>query len=109
MEEVLQELEKIRSKKVIVEGKNDKKSLEKLGFENITVIDRPLYKVVEEVKDSEVVILTDLDKAGKKLYGKLAKDFARRGVRVDSIIRELLFKTQLRQIEGLANYIERQK
>ncbi|MFC1648923.1 toprim domain-containing protein [Nanoarchaeota archaeon] len=109
MEEVLEELELIRHKTVIVEGKNDKKALEKLGFDNVITLDKPLYLIVEEIEDDEVVILTDLDKAGKELYGKLAKDFLRRGVKIDSRIRRLLFKTDLRQIEGLANYIDRKR
>lgn len=107
MDELLEELDNIRYKTVIVEGKNDKKSLEKLGFNHVLTINKPLYEIVEDVEDKEVVILTDLDRAGKHLFGKLAKDFTRRGVKINSKIRRILFRTDLRQIEGLANYIER--
>jgi len=108
MQELLDELEEIKDKPVIVEGLNDRKALEELGFTNVYTLDGPLYEAVEAFEDEdEVVILTDLDKAGKKIYGVLAKGLAKRGVKVDKKIRELLFHTELRQIEGLRHYIER--
>ena len=40
-------------KLVIVEGINDKKSLEKLGFTNIFYINRlPLYRVIDMLQDN---------------------------------------------------------
>jgi len=105
--EILEELERIKDKVVIVEGKNDKRSLEELGFTRVVTIDRPLFEIVESIED-EVVILTDLDSEGKRLFSILRRDFERRGVKVDKKIRELLFRTRLRQIEGLNSYIKRQ-
>lgn len=96
---------------VIVEGKEDKKALQKLGIMNIVQLNKkPLYKVVEELieEGKEVIILTDLDKKGKQLYGKLNHDLCRFGVKVDNRFRNFLFKkTKLRQIEGLDSYIGR--
>ena len=106
---------------VIVEGIKDKKALSSLGIENIIAINRrALYKVVEHVsiimdgikiKTGErvrVVILTDLDKTGKKIYGKLNSSLQDFGVRIDNKFREFLFrKTQLRQIEGMVKHLER--
>lgn len=114
-EELLDWIDKIRNsdKIVIVEGKEDKKALEKLGITNIVQLNKkPLYKIVEELieKEKEVIILTDLDKKGKQLYGKLNHDLRRFGVKVDNGFRNFLFKnTKLRQIEGLDSYIERLK
>ena len=52
--------------------------------------------------------ITDFDKKGKQLYGKLNHDLCRFGVKVDNKFRHFLFrKTKLRQIEGLDSYIER--
>ena len=113
LEELLEWIEKIRDsdKIVIVEGKEDKAALKRLGITNIVQLNkRPLYKVVEELieKGKPVIILTDLDKKGKQLYGKLNHDLQRFGVKIDNKFRHFLFrKTQLRQIEGLDSYIER--
>jgi len=97
---------------IIVEGQKDKASLQKLGLEKIiTLKGKPLYKVVERVaKETEAcLILTDLDREGKEIYGRLRQDLQKHGVRVDDRFRHFLFKeTDLRQIEGLAKYIERQ-
>src|SRR4030042_3268501 len=110
MSKELEELEdwvsKLRDseKLIIVEGKKDKIALEKLGIRNIRTLKNPLYKEVEEIAAlcKEVVILTDLDKEGKQLYGKIKKDLAKNGVKVDNRFREFLFKnTKLRQIEGI--------
>ena len=96
------------NKIIIVEGKKDKKALESLGISNIVTLNKnPVYKVIENVaKDNKkAVILTDLDKEGKKLYGKLNSGLQRLGVEVDNYFREFLFrKTRLRQIEGICTY-----
>ena len=58
---------------VIVEGKKDKTALQKLGINNVMELSRKaLFQIVEEVASSnkECVILTDLDKKGKEIYGK---------------------------------------
>ncbi len=98
-----------RSKKlIIVEGEKDRRALSKLGLKKVVAISRkPLFKFVEEVssKNKEVIILTDLDKEGKKLYHKLKAGLQRNGIRVDNKFREALFKeTRLSQIEGIFRY-----
>jgi len=92
---------------VIVEGKKDEEALRKIGFlgKIMTLKGRPLYKVVESVKENEVMILTDLDKEGKRLYSILSKGLRDRGIKIDNRLRELLFKTKLRQIEGIDTYL----
>src|SRR3989338_10160860 len=105
-------IEKIRISNIliIVEGKKDRAALEKLGLKNIIELSKkPLYQVVEEIasENKEVIILTDLDKKGKELYGKLSRDMQKFGVRINNELREFLFKnTKLRQIEGFTNYLE---
>ena len=110
-DEIMGYLDEIKKhgKLVIVEGVNDKKALQSFGVKRVkTLSRRALYKVVEEVKDKEVVLLVDLDKAGKKLYAYFNSEFSQRGVRVDNKFREFLFrKTKLRQIEGLKRFMER--
>jgi len=95
-------------KLILVEGVKDKKALAHFGIRNIEALSgRPLYKVADDIaaKAKDVVILTDLDREGKRLYSILRTMLSRLGVRVDAFFREFLFKsTQLKQIEGLVSY-----
>jgi len=114
-QELREELEhaKKRGFLVLVEGKNDKKAFEELGFENVFAIDKmPHYRVVEEAvkRAKDVMIMTDLDKEGKKLYRYFNHHLCQNGVRVHNQLREFMFKnTQLRQMEGLVNYLKRRE
>lgn len=111
-EELLKHLSMVKEENllVIVEGHNDKKALENFGIRKIiTLYGKPLFKVVESV-DEPVVILTDLDKEGKQIYGKLNSMFSERGIHVNNELRHFLFKnTKLRQIEGLKSYLDKLK
>lgn len=112
IEELENFIEKIKSSEVliIVEGKKDRAALEKFGITNIVELSKkPLFQVVEEIASSneECIILTDLDKKGRELYGKLNSQLQANGVKVNNKFREFLFKhTKLRQIEGLYSYME---
>lgn len=114
-EEFYKELQKLRDsrKVVLVEGIKDKRALGELDIDNVlTLRKRPIYKVVELISDryKDCVILTDLDREGKKLFRMINSGLSERGVRVDKRFRNFLFKkTKLRQIEGIANYFERIK
>src|SRR3989338_6129736 len=105
-------IEKIRENNtlIIVEGKKDRTALQKLGISNIIELNKkPLFQIVEDVANSnkECIILTDLDKKGKEIYGKLNSNLQRNGVKVNNKFREFLFKhTKLRQIEGVDSYLE---
>jgi len=109
IQDFVDELKKSQ-KLIIVEGKKDKQALEKLGIKNIiTLSKKPIFQIIEDIskKNKEVVILTDLDKQGKELFGKLNSGLSYHGVKVDNKFREFLFKeTKLRQIEGLVSYLE---
>lgn len=100
-------------KLIVVEGAKDESALESLGISRIFVLGkRPIFKTVEEIVSiaEDVIILTDLDKEGKKLYGKLSTSLQERGVVVDNFFREWLFRnTKLRQIEGIVGYLSRLK
>jgi 5S rRNA maturation endonuclease (ribonuclease M5) len=95
---------------IIVEGKNDKKALKKLGLRNIVTLSTPLYKVIEIIKDKEIVILTDFDKQGKILYKKIKSDCSQRGIKINDKLRLfLMLKTRLVHIEGLDTYLKNKK
>ena len=95
---------------IIVEGKKDKVTLKKFGIKNIIELSKkPLFEIIENVSDNNksCIILTDLDRHGKELYGKLSSGLQQNGVKVDNSLRNFLFKnTKLRQIEGLETYID---
>ncbi len=98
--EKIQQTDKV----IIVEGKKDKEALISLGITNIVTINGPLYKFVEDVAEmtNEVVILTDFDKEGRKLYGFLKNNFQRNGVKIDTYFREfLMMNTKLTCIESI--------
>lgn len=117
MDEIAQELYSLIQKEIekktlfIVEGEKDRKALSLLGVEYIiTLQTKPLYKVIEEVADiaPEVVILTDLDKEGKKLYAKLRAGLSPFGIRIDNTLRYFILKnTTLQQMEGLDTFLQK--
>jgi len=96
------------NKLIVVEGKKDKKALETFGINDIYELKGPIFKNIEDIsnQNKEVVILTDLDPEGKKLFSRLNSKLQEKGIKVDNSFRMFLFKeTKLRQIEGLTNYI----
>jgi 5S rRNA maturation endonuclease (ribonuclease M5) len=108
-EEIKECISRCRSKPAIVEGKKDKEALEELGFMDIIEIDGPLFKVVEYIEGrriKNIMILTDLDPEGKRLYSKLKGPLQDRGIKIDDALRNLLWKSQVRQIEGLATHLK---
>tara|TARA_Y100000310_G_scaffold331808_1_gene406102 strand:- start:20923 stop:21309 length:387 start_codon:yes stop_codon:yes gene_type:complete len=97
-------------KLIVVEGVKDKRALEKFGIEDIITLKKAIYKTAEDIakQEKDCIILTDLDREGKKLYKELSTKLQDLGVKVDKSFREFLFrKTKLRQIEGLRKYLEK--
>lgn len=97
------------NKPFIVEGKKDKLALNQLGISRVIVINKPLYKLVEQISEKyrEIIIFTDLDKEGKQLYGKLKPQLEAHGVKIDRYFREFLYKnTKISNIESLSEYLK---
>ncbi len=87
---------------IIVEGKKDQQALKEFDIPSIQLNNQPIYKVVESIEQKEVIILTDLDKAGRKLYSKLKHNLQKKGKRINDKPREFLFKnTRITYIESL--------
>ncbi len=106
--EILRELAELESRLVVVEGKKDKKALEKFGLKRIMTLEgKPLYETIENI-DEKVAILTDLDSKGKELYSKLKKGLTRRGIKTDEKLRHLLLKSDLKVIEGIDTYLSKE-
>ena len=98
---------------LIVEGKNDKKSLLELSFKDIFVINesgKSIYEKIEEVEEQagkrKICILTDFDKKGKKLYLLLKSELSKRKVRLDNSLRGMLLKQKISHIEGLSTFMK---
>ncbi len=91
---------------VIVEGKKDERALRELDVGNIIVLNGPLFEVVEKLSCSEVVILTDFDAEGKKLYSKLYQECVHQGIKVNNRLRHFLLReTEVTHVEGLVTYL----
>ncbi len=109
-DQILGFLDEIKQKDllVVVEGLKDKRALEELGIVRIFFLKKPLFAAVEEIAEheKEVVLLTDLDVEGKKLYHRLSVDLQKHGVKINNKLREFLFKTKLSHIEGLTSYLQ---
>ncbi len=113
-EDLIGSIEKSRDYLVIVEGKKDKTSLEKLGFKRIFVIHETgisLGEKVEQIqslcgKKDKVCILTDFDKGGKKMYKLLKSKLQEIGIKQDNTLRGGLLKLKISHIEGLSTFLK---
>ena len=105
-------IEKLKesNKLIIVEGKKDRIALESFGISNIIELSKdPIFSIIEKISESndDCIILTDLDRKGRELFGRLNGGLQRHGVVVDNSFREFLFRdTKLRQIEGLRSHFD---
>ena len=113
IKELMRLVEKYSNTPVIAEGIKDRKALQQLGFKRVYTLKKSLPAAVEEFiglldKNNECLILTDLDREGKKLYSKLNSELSQKGAKINNELRHFLYKyTKLRQIEGIINYIRR--
>lgn len=102
----------IKDKVVIVEGKRDKRALEKIGIRNVIEISgKPLSSIVNIVKGKHVVILTDFDKEGKKLEKKLTYLFSKNKIKIDRMLRFKFLrfgvdKIECIKMEGVDTYVK---
>jgi 5S rRNA maturation endonuclease (ribonuclease M5) len=105
IEEFWKEIENITNSTVIVEGKNDKKPLLKLGIKNVLDISGKPFNEILEKTNGSAVILTDFDNEGRKKASILTKLFQSNGTRVNSLVRrkiKSIFKIQ--KIEELNSF-----
>lgn len=97
---------------IIVEGKKDERALKKLGFKKIVKISgRPLEKVFEESSNyKSVVILTDFDEEGKKIFSELNKLFSSHRIKVHTFLRNKIKSTlkikKIEEINSLTKFME---
>lgn len=113
-QELRQWLEYLKAspKHIIVEGIKDKAALIKLGIpeQRITSLSKPIFAVAEDIAkhSKQVIILTDLDPEGKKLYANLKSNLTKLGIEIDNRFREQLFRlSKLSHIEGIDTYFSK--
>lgn len=101
---------KERNLPVVVEGQNDQKALQALGLSNLILLNKkPLYKVIEDLEATEIVILTDLDREGRRLFGRLSRECNQRGIKVNNKLRLFLLHTPVAHIEGVVTFMRNQE
>jgi len=105
VEELLRILEENKDRQVIVEGKRDKKVLCSLNFVNVITIKKGLYETAEELKDKEVLLLTDFDSEGRQIAKKLNIFLQHLGYKIDKETRRkvgfMFNRLKIRKIEEL--------
>ncbi len=93
-----------RKSTVIVEGKRDREVLKKRGVKNILDISGKRFADILDLlegKTGEVILLTDLDPQGEKIYRKIKELLVSQGFRVREDFREFLRKEDIIHIEDL--------
>jgi len=89
---------------VIVEGKRDKEVLKKFGVKNILELSGKRFADIPdflEGKAEEVILLTDLDPQGEKIYRKIKELLLTQGFSVREDFREFLREKGIIHIEDL--------
>jgi len=115
-EAILAEIDTLKRYKnlIVVEGEHDRDALNRLGLERVFILNKTgvsLYNridsLIDQLKSKEsCVILTDLDKKGKTYYRLIKKELENSGLKTNLHLREILHKTKVSHIEGLATFLE---
>ncbi|MFQ5816123.1 MAG: toprim domain-containing protein [Candidatus Hydrothermarchaeaceae archaeon] len=99
---------------IIVEGKRDEEALRNLGVEAEFhwASSAPFHEFCDEMtkRYKEIIIFTDMDRAGKRLAKRLGTALRQRGIKVHEKYRPILLgKLETHHVEGLAKRLERTK
>ncbi len=96
---------------VIVEGKRDRDALASLGVNQdlIYTINGPLVELVERIHSNEVIILTDCDRRGNILAGKLKRLLKNESKEAEFRIRGLLRFSGIVHIEEIPSLLLRKR
>jgi 5S rRNA maturation endonuclease (ribonuclease M5) len=100
--------EKSKTVPVIVEGKRDFWILNRLGIKNIYTISGKRYTdLLEEIPENteEVILLTDLDPQGEKIFKKLKALLEKFNLKADNSFKEELKKFGIVEVEQLRELI----
>ena len=109
MQGLLDAVEHLKGKYVVVEGKKDEKALQSLGVKNIIKIagERNLHEIPFTLnRDKEIVILTDFDKAGRKLASRANNVFKAHRFRVNASLRKRFMVLGKTRIEDYNSFLK---
>ncbi|GEM_PF-1079343 len=101
-------IEELRGKTVVVEGKKDLVAMRGLGFEVIPINRRHLADIIPFLEGKEVVILTDFDREGRRLYIKLKYLLTKYKIKSNSRLRGKMMslkKTRIEDFRKLADSV----
>ena len=93
---------------VVVEGKRDFFFLKRFGIRNIYTLSGKNYTDLAESIPPEVekvILLTDVDKQGEKIFKKLSQVFKRYNIEVDGSFREYLKRLGVEEVEHLGELL----
>ena len=110
-EDIQRVLDELKDEILIVEGRKDVKALRSLGLEHIMPVNsRPIEKVVtdmeslmEKHKSREVIVLTDFDRAGRRLASRFNLALQSRKIHANSRIRRDVMNLGIKKIEEMAS------
>ncbi|RLF67493.1 MAG: hypothetical protein DRN26_02270 [Thermoplasmata archaeon] len=98
---------------ILVEGKNDLIALRKLGFNGPikTIKGRKLSDLIDEVylEYKRVLVLSDWDNEGERLYKEIRYLLESYGVRVEDKYRRIIksiTKREIKDVEGLLSFVK---
>ena len=101
---------------VIVEGVNDRIALRRIGLNGkISLFKSSRMKLEDfvcQIDSQRAIVLTDFDKEGQELAGRLMQELEHQGISVNNAIRKelaALIKPEIAKIEELASLIFRMR
>jgi len=115
-EGIMEELEELRELSeelpIIVEGRRDEEALRRLGIDAkfFYTSSSPFCELCDTIaeKYADVILFTDMDRAGHKLAKRLKNYLSRRSVRINEKYRlSLLSKLDTHQVENLYKRLSR--
>jgi len=101
---------------IIVEGRRDCRTLNNIGIKGnffcLKSTGSILSDQLDKIEGTEVILLVDFDKEGKKLAKKIGSHLSHRGIKVRRFywkrIKVLIGK-DVKDVEGIHSYLERLK
>lgn len=119
LEKTLEEIRELSAEgtPIIVEGRNDEKSLRRLGvtgpvYQIPNGGKTPLYSLEELPNCEEVIILTDFDRTGENLADFCREHLEKLGIKVLFNMRKKLrhfVRKAVKDIEGMASFVHSER
>jgi len=101
---------------IIVEGRKDEETLQRLGLTGPIVCFKSSGKVMNDflgqISARKVILLTDFDREGRELSTRMARELGHLKIATDDILRRrlsALVKQDARTIEGLCAFVEKMR